>query len=132
MLSADGALLRFKAVRTLAITLAKPLHLLQAKLRSLLLQPCVQLTSFTRAAASAAAEALEDFAAGLDADPAGVLPLWTAKSHPCGDSSNNFRPWPGITCNAPTGYVTEISLCGKGLSGKLPEGLSVLNTLRSL
>jgi hypothetical protein len=86
----------------------------------------------TPAAASAAAEALAGFAAGLDADPAGVLPLWTAKSHPCGDSSNNFKPWPGITCNAPTGYVTGISLRGKGLSGKLPEGLSVLNTLRSL
>jgi hypothetical protein len=82
--------------------------------------------------ASTAAKALADFAASLDADPTGVLPLWTGESHSCGDSSNNFRPWPGITCNAPTAYVTGISLRGKKLSGTLPDSISVLKTLRSL
>ncbi|WIA11002.1 hypothetical protein OEZ85_011159 [Tetradesmus obliquus] len=78
------------------------------------------------------AQALAEFAAELDADPSGVLPLWDGKSHPCGDSSNNFKPWPGITCNAPTAFVTGISLRGKALSGLLPDSISVLKTLRSL
>ncbi|WIA30908.1 hypothetical protein OEZ86_000960 [Tetradesmus obliquus] len=78
------------------------------------------------------AQALAEFAAELDADPSGVLPLWDGKSHPCGDISNNFKPWPGITCNAPTAFVTGISLRGKALSGLLPDSISVLKTLRSL
>lgn len=84
------------------------------------------------AAAPPAAQALAEFAAELDADPSGVLPLWDGKSHPCGDSSNNFKPWPGITCNAPTAFVTGISLRGKALSGLLPDSISVLKTLRSM
>jgi hypothetical protein len=63
---------------------------------------------------------------------AGVLPLWTGESHPCGDASNNNRPWPGVTCDAPNGYVTAIQLSRKGLRGPLPDSLSVLRTLRTL
>lgn len=39
---------------------------------------------------------------------------------------------PGVTCDAPTGYVTAIQLSGKGLRGPLPDSLSVLRTLRTL
>lgn len=78
------------------------------------------------------AKALAQFAAGLTADPYGVLPLWTGESHPCGDASNNNKPWPGVKCDAPTGYVTEIALRGKGLKGPLPDSLSMLKSLRSV
>lgn len=78
------------------------------------------------------AQALVKFAAGLTADPYGVLPLWTGESHPCGDDSNNNKPWPGITCDAPTGYVTAIQLRNKGLKGPLPDSIAVLKSLRSL
>lgn len=78
------------------------------------------------------AAALAKFAAGLAADPYGALPLWTGESHPCGDASNNNKAWPGVTCDAPTGFVTGIHLRGKGLKGPLPDSLSPLKTLRTL
>lgn len=78
------------------------------------------------------ARALAEFAAGLAADPSGFLPLWTGDTHPCGDASNNFRAWPGLVCDAPGGHVTAIALRSKGLAGRLPDGLSVLKSVRSL
>lgn len=78
------------------------------------------------------AVALAKFAAGLAADPCGALLLWTGESHPCGDASNNNKAWPGVTCDAPTGFVTSIQLRGKGLKGPLPDSLSLLKTLRTV
>jgi hypothetical protein len=80
----------------------------------------------------AAGAALHAFAVGLEADPFGVLPLWTGLSHPCGDASNNLRMWPGVSCDGPTGAVTEIHLAGRALVGTLPPGFAVLKTLRVL
>lgn len=78
------------------------------------------------------AQALAKFATALVADPHGVLPLWTGDSHPCGDASNNYKAWPGITCDAPTGFVTAVRLHGKGLKGPVPSSLSLLKSLRTL
>lgn len=77
-------------------------------------------------------QALSQFAANLAADPHGALPSWRQDCHPCGDASNNNKPWPGVTCDAPTGYITAIVLRGKGLRGRLPSGFAALKSLRTL
>jgi hypothetical protein len=53
-------------------------------------------------------------------------------SHPCGDGSNNYKPWPGLACDAAGGYVTAITLRSKGLAGQLPDSFAALKTLRTI
>jgi len=55
-----------------------------------------------------------------------VLLSWTPHSDPC--SSASFE---GVACNE-QGLVTNISLQGKGLNGRLPEALAALKSLTGL
>nr|KYP34244.1 LRR receptor-like serine/threonine-protein kinase GSO2 [Cajanus cajan] len=55
-----------------------------------------------------------------------VLVSWTPHSDPC--SSGSFE---GVACNE-QGLVTNISLQGKGLSGRIPEAVAGLKSLTAL
>lgn len=62
----------------------------------------------------------------------GLLALWSNESHPCGDASNNYQPWPGVLCDEPEGSVLAIDLRNQSLAGTLPSTLNWLSALRRL